>query len=310
MAERRGLSRHEAGAHLGAPYIAKVATPGVCPQHPASPAQGEVWRAGLTIVVVGPVEALYPQAPSRTGPGGEGVDLEGFWRMLVSWAMQWGYPGAFILSVVANATIILPVPYALAILTLGAILDPLWLGLVSGVGAAIGEMTAYALGYAWRGALTEEKKAKLEKAKRLIGDSAALTIFIFSATPLPVDVISIPVGMLGYPAWKTFLAFLAGKTVLCLTIAYFGGIFRIWLSLASEVGGVWGIIGTLTAIIALVALVLLIDWDEALRIVQEEGWKGLFTPEGARRLLGTIPHRWRKRAKKSGGGEEPVEGGG
>jgi len=251
------------------------------------------------------------------------MSLEEFWNSFQSWAVQWGYLGVFIFSIIANATIILPVPYALAILTLGmAGLNPLWLGIISGVGAAIGELTAYALGYAWRSAMTEERKEKLEKARRLLGKSAVLVIFVFSATPLPVDVISIPVGMMGYPIWKVFPAFLAGKIILCIVIACFGWLFKEFLILISGVGGIFGIIGTLIAIAALVALVLLIDWDEALRIADEEGWRSIFTPEGVKRLLSTIKHRWKSPREaeveeaaeedegSEEGGEEAVEGGG
>ena len=217
------------------------------------------------------------------------------------------------ISVVANATIILPVPYAVAVFILGGFLDPVILGLVSGFGAAIGELTGYALGLAWRGVLAEEKKRKLEAARKLLDKSAFLTIFIFSATPLPVDVISIPVGMMKYPIWKAFLAFLAGKIVLCLAIAFSGKIFVEMLIAASEAGGIWGTVGTVVAIIVIIALILLIDWEVAFNIVESEGWMGLVRPRNVKKLLGTVKQRWRKpepkEAEEAGGaGEVPVGG--
>ena len=238
------------------------------------------------------------------------LTLNEFWMFLLNWAMKWGYLGAFVVSVVANATIILPVPYALAIFTLGTVLNPLILGLVGGLGAAIGELTGYALGAAWRTVLDEEKKAKFEAAKKLLDKSAALAIFVFSATPLPVDVISIPVGMIGYPLWKTFLAFLTGKTVLCLTLAYSGQLFMRVLALASEESGIWGTVATVAAVVVLIALVLLIDWTEAVKIVDEEGWLSLIRPRNIRRLLGTIRSRGKKPSgvREGGGGKGPPEG--
>ena len=238
--------------------------------------------------------------------------LDKFWAMMIDWAMRWGYLGAFVISVLANATIILPVPYALAIFTLGTVLNPLVLGLVGGLGAAIGELTGYALGAAWRGVLTEEKKRKFEAAKKLLDKSAALAIFVFSATPLPVDVISIPVGMIGYPLWKTFLAFLAGKITLCLMLSYSGQLFMRVLVLVSEAGGIWGVVGTVVAMAIIIAVVLLIDWGEALSIVNEQGWLALVKPKNVRRLLGTIKSKRIRRKKPEGPGEgegeEAVEG--
>lgn len=236
------------------------------------------------------------------------MTLNEFWELLVSWAMKWGYLGAFVVSVIANATIILPVPYALAIFTLGTVLNPLILGVVGGTGAAIGELTGYALGAVWRGVLDESKKKQFEAARKLLDKSAGLAIFVFSATPLPVDVISIPVGMIGYPLWKTFLAFLAGKIVLCLTLAYSGYFFMKFLVLVGEAGGIWGMVGTVVAIAVLIALVLLIDWTEALRITDEEGWLGLLKPRNIRRLIGTIKSRRARKTGVSGGGRGEAEG--
>jgi len=56
---------------------------------------------------------------------------------------NYGYLGTFFLSMFTNATIILPMPSILMIIPLGATFNPLYIGLVAGVGGAIGEMTAY-----------------------------------------------------------------------------------------------------------------------------------------------------------------------
>lgn len=70
-----------------------------------------------------------------------------------SWAFafsgQWGYGGIFLVSFLGNASIIFPVPVFLVIFALGSILNPWILGAVMGVGAALGELTRYALG--WEG---------------------------------------------------------------------------------------------------------------------------------------------------------------
>ena len=58
----------------------------------------------------------------------------------------YGYLGAFIISIFGNFTILLPVPYTLTIYAFGATLNPLLLGLVCGLGATIGEFSAYILG--------------------------------------------------------------------------------------------------------------------------------------------------------------------
>jgi membrane protein YqaA with SNARE-associated domain len=65
----------------------------------------------------------------------------------------YGYLGAFLVPLLCCATIIVPVPGLIIVFTLGAVLNPLLVGLVSGVGGTIGEMTGYMLGYGGRAAI-------------------------------------------------------------------------------------------------------------------------------------------------------------
>ena len=229
---------------------------------------------------------------------------------LMSWMMdlvqRYGYLGAFLASVLGNATIILPAPYSLFIFVLGGILDPLLLGAISGLGAAIGELTGYALGAAWRKAVSEEKKRELERARKLLENPGFIVVFVMAATPLPDDVVSVPLGLMRYPLWKAFLAFLIGKTLLCLILAYSGRLLINITWLMGEVSGIWGMVGTALAIIIITILAIRIDWGEVLDIVEEKGWRGLFSSEGVKRLLSTIKRR-RKREETGGGGEEAVE---
>ena len=227
---------------------------------------------------------------------------------MLEMARKYGYLGAFVASVLGNATIILPAPYSLFIFILGACLDPLLLGLVSGLGAAIGELTGYALGMAARKAVSGERLAKLERAKKLLEKPAFLVVLLLAATPLPDDVVSVPLGLVGYPLWKAFPAFFLGKAVLCLFLAYAGRLAWDVAWLALEAGGLWGVVATGVAVAVVVALALLIDWDVVVDVVEEKGWLGLFTWSGIKRVFGTI----KLRLKKSKEGEQPkgeVQGG-
>ena len=59
----------------------------------------------------------------------------------------YGLFGLFILSIIGNATIILPAPVILTAFVGGAIFNPFLVALVVAAGAAIGELTGYLAGY-------------------------------------------------------------------------------------------------------------------------------------------------------------------
>ena len=73
-----------------------------------------------------------------------------FWLALnEEWVQQfshWGYAGSFLISLISNATIVLPAPGLIVVLALGANLNPILLGVVAGFGSGLGELSGYLAG--------------------------------------------------------------------------------------------------------------------------------------------------------------------
>lgn len=131
-----------------------------------------------------------------------------------------GYVGAFLVSVVSNATIVLPMPSLIILLPIGAALNPLYVGLAAGVGGALGEMTAFAAGYSGRGIWRDNKR--YQQAVTWLRRWGMAVVFLFAVTPMPIDVMGLAAGNLRFPAWKYFAACLPGKTIKYILLAYAG----------------------------------------------------------------------------------------
>ncbi len=135
---------------------------------------------------------------------------------------NYGYLGAFLISLVSNATIILPMPGFLLIFALGATFNPILVGLAGATGGTMGEMTCYMLGYSGRGVV--QNRRLYDKSVQWLKKWGVLTIFVFAATPLPFDVMGMVAGLLRYPFWKFFLACWFGKTLKYVGIALAGAL--------------------------------------------------------------------------------------
>jgi len=133
---------------------------------------------------------------------------------------NYGYLGAFFISLLANATVIVPVPAFLAMFVLGAAFNPLLLGLVGGMGAAIGELTGYMLGYSGR--VVIENRKWYDRAMRWLKRWGVLTIFVFALTPLPDDVAGFAAGILRLPIWKFLVSCFLGKALMSVGLAFAG----------------------------------------------------------------------------------------
>ena len=143
------------------------------------------------------------------------------YRDRVSEFEELGYLGAFLISLVANATIILPMPGLLLLVALGAAFNPVLVGLVGAVGGAIGELSGYIAGYSGRGIARSNKW--FVRAERWMRRWGTLTIFVFSLVPLlPFDAAGMVAGVLRFPIWKFLLACFLGKALLYIVMALSG----------------------------------------------------------------------------------------
>lgn len=129
------------------------------------------------------------------------------------------YIGAFLISLIGNATIVFPGAVLPILSTIGVLLypttgpiGPVIVGLVGSAGAAIGEMTGYVAGYSGR-ELAQKRRiyGRVEKWMQRWG---SLTIFVLSIAPLIFDVVGITAGILRFPFWKFFLLCLLGRVIL------------------------------------------------------------------------------------------------
>ena len=139
-----------------------------------------------------------------------------------------GFIGIFIINFISNATVIVPAPGTASVFFGGAIWNPLLVGIVSGIGAAMGELFAYFLGYGGRGILhlVEKGGRWVKTLEGFFHRAGFVTTLVYSIIPLPFfDVLGIIAGAVNYPVWKFFLAVLTGRIIRNVVIALTGAKF-------------------------------------------------------------------------------------
>ena len=134
---------------------------------------------------------------------------------------EYGYLGIFLISVLGNATIVFPIPVILTAFIAGGIFNPFFVGIVTGVGAAIGELTGYLVGYGGKVVIKDNKKLiKIEGWMKRYG---LVVLFILSAIPNPFfDLAGIVAGATGVPVYKYLIVVTLGKMVKFITISFLG----------------------------------------------------------------------------------------
>lgn len=149
---------------------------------------------------------------------------------------SWGYLGIFFIAMAGSATIVLPTPSTVAIFGSSTVLEPvlgipapLLVGLVAGLGDALGELSGYALGYAGSDVIRRRRAYMLFYG--WMQRRGVATIFLLSTFPNPLfDVVGAAAGATRMPMRRFFVACLGGKIVKDLFLAY-GGSFSIPIAL-------------------------------------------------------------------------------
>lgn len=133
----------------------------------------------------------------------------------------YGYLGIFLISVLGNATVILPVPVILTAFIGGGIFNPFFVGVVTAAGAAIGELTGYLVGYGGKIVLKDDKK--LEKVEGWMEKYGLWVLFVLAVIPNPFfDLAGIVAGATGIAVYKYLIVVTLGKMVKFVTISYLG----------------------------------------------------------------------------------------
>jgi len=138
-----------------------------------------------------------------------------------------GYPGIFIIALLANATILLPAPGVAIIYAMGAIFNPLGVGLAAGTGGAIGELSGYLAGFS--GQAVVERTDVYNRIKPWVKKYGGWAILVLSAIPNPFfDVAGIAAGMAKMPI-QTFLVFTWVGQLIKMTLFALAGKYSIQL---------------------------------------------------------------------------------
>jgi len=186
--------------------------------------------------------------------------------VLLEWmeqfALQFGYFGVFLISLIGALSIIVPIPYTLVIYLLGSFLNPFLVAVSGGLGSALGEFSGYVLGYYGRAVLSEERRRKMDYMMKVFHHYGFAAIFLFALTPLPDDLLFIPLGIMRYRFVKAFIPALLGKILMCFILAYSGYLSIGVIKVVFGESGWLGVVVTSAFLIIIIVAMLKIDWEK------------------------------------------------
>jgi len=144
-------------------------------------------------------------------------------RRLVARLGMFGYIGAFAVAAIANATVLIPVPYYPIIARLAQAFNVWGVIIAAAAGSAIGESVAFFVGRSSKAAVEQTKMNDWIKRQMQHPWRAALVLFGLSAPPNPAfDVAGLLAGAFGVPLWLFLVSVFFGRIIRMGLVAFVG----------------------------------------------------------------------------------------
>jgi membrane protein DedA with SNARE-associated domain len=141
----------------------------------------------------------------------------------------YGYPGIFLIALMANATVLLPAPGVAIIYAMGSVFNPFLVGLSAGTGGAVGELSGYLAGFSGQAVI--ERTDMYDRLKPWVDKYGGWAILVLSAIPNPFfDVAGIAAGISKMHI-RTFLLSTWGGQLIKMTLFALAGRYSIdWIT--------------------------------------------------------------------------------
>jgi len=184
-------------------------------------------------------------------------------------APEVGYIGLTLVSFFGSLIPFVPLPsfLLLATMSVGDQFDLHVIALISAFTATAAKIIVFSVSYGGRRIIGEKSRKRMRPFERLVKKYGAAAAFFAAATPMPDDLIYVPLGLAKYDPKRFIMATLAGKIVLSYAVVfaahYFGlSLVEPFLEDIEDVSTIYIGIAVLAAIMTSVVILLLkLDWQ-------------------------------------------------
>ena len=184
-------------------------------------------------------------------------------------APEVGYIGLTLVSFFGSLIPFVPLPsfLLLATMSVGDQFDLHVLAIISALTATAAKVIVFSVSYEGRRIIGKKSRKRMRPFERLVKRYGAGAAFIAAATPMPDDLIYVPLGLAKYNPKRFFIATLTGKLVLSYAIVFIShymglSIVEPFLEDVEDVSTIYIGIAVFAAMMtSIVILLLKLDWQ-------------------------------------------------
>lgn len=200
------------------------------------------------------------------------MDYAAFSEALFPFASEVGYIALSLVSFFGSLIPFVPIPsfIVLATMAVGDHFNLHILAISAAVTATIAKQIIFYVSYGGGRIISEKTRKRMKPFERLVKKYGGAVAFIAAATPIPDDLVYIPLGLAKYNPKRFFLATLTGKLILSyivVILAHFVGLSIVdpFLENIEDTSTIYiGMIVFAVILTVIVILLLRLDWEKVL----------------------------------------------
>ena len=183
-----------------------------------------------------------------------------------------GYLGLTIVSFLGSLVPFVPIPSFILVATMavGNQFDIHALALIAAITSTVAKQIIFYVSYGGRKIISEKTKKRMKPFQKLVKRYGGSAAFVAAATPIPDDLVYIPLGLAKYNPKRFFIATLLGKLVLfyvIVLISHYMGLSLlepILQDIDDPMPVYVGIVALAIAMSIIVILLLRLNWEKIL----------------------------------------------
>ena len=139
------------------------------------------------------------------------------WDFFPFFSPEVGYLGLALVSFLGSLIPFVPIPSFILLVTMsvGDQFDIHILAILAAVTATFAKQIIFYASYGGRRIISEKTKTRMLPFQRLVKKYGAAAAFVAAATPIPDDLVYVPLGLAKYNPRRFFISTLLGKLLLC-----------------------------------------------------------------------------------------------
>ena len=142
------------------------------------------------------------------------------WDFFPFFSPEGGYIGLTLVSFFGSLIPFVPIPSFILLMTMsvGDQFNIHILAIIAAITSTLAKQIIFYISYGGRKIISEKTKQRMLPFQKLVKRYGAGAAFFAAATPIPDDLVYVPLGLAKYNPRKFFIATLSGKLVLCYII--------------------------------------------------------------------------------------------